>query len=143
MRELKGICRMKQGENPVKVRFLRESSSCRLRTDRKRLMQVMTNFLTDAGKFRVSAEIVCGYSPCGGKSFFYVKDTGIGISKDHLENVFLRFVRLNESCRGSGVGPALCKALVEQMGGRIGVGFRECEGSPFWSSLSAEPVEAQ
>ncbi len=139
MEELEGIFRMKEDENAVKAGFRWGSPSCRIRTDRKRLMQVMTNLLTNARKFTASGEIVFGYRPCGDEIRFYVRDTGIGISKDNVDKVFQRFVKLNEGKQGSGVGLALCKAIVERMGGRIGVESCEGKGSTFWFSLPVEP----
>lgn len=136
MKELECIYRTKKTTGSVNVVYRREEPDRRIYTDRKRLAQVMMNFLTNALKFTPSGEIAFGYCSCGNDVRFYVKDSGIGISADNLDKVFDRFVKLN----GSGIGLALCKAIVEQMGGRIGVESHEGKGSTFWFTLPALPI---
>ena len=72
---------------------------------------------------------------------FTVRDTGIGIPPEDLDRVFLEFVQipgaLQLNGRGTGLGLALCKRLVELLGGRIFVTSRLGEGSTFEVSLPA------
>ena len=63
-----------------------------------------------------------------------VTDTGIGISKDELRNIFDRFSRLTQTIndsRGSGVGLALVKEIVEHLNGEITVESTQSQGSQF------------
>ena len=67
-----------------------------------------------------------------------VADTGIGIAPDQIERLFEPFERLDAAARGidgTGVGLALSKALVEAMGGRVGMTSTVGEGSTFWCDL--------
>lgn len=64
-----------------------------------------------------------------------VTDTGIGISNDHLSEIFSRFYRVDNSYSGSGIGLALTKALVEQHNGNIGVESSPGQGSTFHFSI--------
>lgn len=62
-----------------------------------------------------------------------VRDTGIGISPDNLENIFKRFYRVDPSRKkgGTGLGLAICKWIVEQHEGRIEVESEPGKGSTF------------
>jgi CheY-like chemotaxis protein len=65
-----------------------------------------------------------------------VSDTGIGIAPANLKRLFQPFDRLQSiSGEGAGLGLALCKRLVEMMGGRIGVESKPGEGAVFWIEL--------
>lgn len=64
-----------------------------------------------------------------------ISDTGIGISEQHIFQVFDRFYRVNNNISGSGIGLALTKALVEQHQGTIDVKSTEGEGSTFYISV--------
>ena len=139
MEEMEDLYRLQQPEgSSVRIEFRREYPSCRCSVDRKRLTQVVSNFLSNALKFTSQGQIVFGYRMRDGELYFYVTDTGDGIPKDKLEQVFHRFVKLSIKKSGSGIGLAICKSIVETMGGRIGVESEEGKGSTFWFTLPAE-----
>ncbi len=68
---------------------------------------------------------------------FAVKDNGIGIPDDMKDNIFLPFQRINPwgPRSGTGMGLAICKKIVEQHGGRIGLESKVEEGSIFFFTL--------
>ena len=76
--------------------------------------------------------ICVGYELKGNELEFYVKDTGVGIDKQHQNAVFERFVKLDSFVHGTGLGLSICQSIVEQLGGRIGVDSELGKGSRFW-----------
>lgn len=137
--ELEGIYRMKRSEGSrVKIEFRRQYPSCRLRTDRQRLMQVLSNFLSNALKFTSEGEIVFGYEIRGEHIYFYTTDTGVGIPEEQIGQLFRRFMKIGSHKQGVGIGLAISKSIVESMGGRIGVESVAGKGSTFWFVLPRE-----
>lgn len=106
-----------------------------LETDRNRLMQVLTNLLTNAVKHTFSGYIRLGYKILESDIQFYVEDSGEGISKDQQESIFNRFVQLASGKKGVGLGLAICRGLVLKMGGEIWVASQLGVGSTFYVRL--------
>lgn len=100
-------------------------------TDRNRLTQILTNFLTNATKHTKKGYICFGYEVIDENIQFYVKDTGDGIPEDQWERIFSRFVKLTEWTQGVGLGLAISKALVTKMNGRITLSSEVGKGSVF------------
>lgn|GEM_PF-2285206 len=113
--------------------------------DPVRIEQVLLNLLTNAvryspagGTITVSARLMADAVEVA------VQDQGIGIPADKLERIFETFYRVESpqvrSVRGSGLGLAVCKALVEAHGGRIWVESQEGIGSTFSFTLPLAPA---
>ncbi len=100
--------------------------------DRNRLMQLLTNILTNAVKYTMEGSIRMGMVVQEGKLWCYVQDTGIGITPEKLPKVFERFEKLDDVAPGTGLGMAISQSIVEAMNGRIGVFSTLGEGSTFW-----------
>ena len=100
-------------------------------TDRNRLTQILTNLLTNAIKHTEKGFIRFGYQVTATDIIFSVEDSGEGIPEDKLEKIFSRFVQLNDWSKGVGLGLAICKGLITQMGGTISVSSVFGEGSTF------------
>lgn len=104
-------------------------------TDKSRLSQVLINLLTNAIKHTQQGSIRFGYSFTATSIDFYVSDTGSGIPQEKLEHIFSRFIQLKGAKQGIGLGLAICKGLVEKMGGQISVTSEENVGSTFRFTL--------
>lgn len=105
--------------------------------DRNRLWQICMNLLTNAVKHTKKGRIWFGYTLEAEEKMikFYVSDTGCGIPKDELDNIFARFVQLSDFEQGVGLGLAICKGLVLKMGSNISVISEEGFGSTFIFTL--------
>ena len=109
-------------------------------SDRVRVRQIFINLLSNALKFTDSGFIEMGYFYSeNDKICLYVKDTGIGIRKDHHQSIFHRFRKLNENSgkvyRGTGLGLAITQKLVELLGGKIWLESELGKGSTFYFTL--------
>jgi len=109
-------------------------------SDRVRVKQVFINLLSNAYKFTDSGFIELGYFQSENEAVvFYVKDTGIGIKKEHHHEIFQRFLKLNENSsrlyRGTGLGLAISEKIVELLGGKIWVESEPDRGSTFFFTL--------
>lgn len=103
--------------------------------DREKLYSIFTNLIKNAIKHTSKGAIELGYIQKGNYIEFYVKDSGAGIYKKDLENIFNRFVQAentNHAAKeGTGLGLAISKAYVEMLGGSIWVESTPNEGSLF------------
>ena len=95
-----------------------------INTDRVRFNQIVSNLLSNSGKFTHSGEIEFGVMEITGQQItFFVSDTGIGIEKAVQSAIFERFRQASDSTTklygGTGLGLAIVKNLVELMGGEI------------------------
>ena len=103
--------------------------------DWNRIIQIISNLLSNAAKFTPKGEIHFGYREKEGFVEFYVKDSGIGIPAERVATIFQRFGKINDFVQGTGLGLTLCRMLVEKMGGRIWLRSQEGKGSRFYFTL--------
>lgn len=117
--------------------FNRESPEYTFLSDQNRLMQIITNLISNAIKFTSEGSIVFGYKLDDNEEVihFYVTDTGCGISKDKIDKIFNRFYKVNDFTQGTGLGLSICRSLVEMLGGKIEVESQIGVGSTFWFEL--------
>lgn len=120
----------------VEIYFEKSLPDCIVITDTQRVQQVLSNLLNNAMKFTRKGEIRVGYEILPDKFLkIYVKDTGIGIDAANLDRIFGRLVKLNKDISGWGLGLHICKGIVEELGGKIGVESKIGEGSNFWFTI--------
>ena len=132
-----------KAQDGVQVCFVEKIPNCILRTDRNRVSQVITNFINNAIKFTTQGSILFGYRRRDDELYFYVKDTGCGIAKDKIGQVFTRFVKLNSFVQGTGLGLSICQMIIKRLGGDIGVESEQGKGSTFWFTLPYSILEMQ
>lgn len=112
--------------------------------DPLRLKQIVTNLVSNAIKFSDSGDIVVRVSCIRSENNnallkFTVQDTGIGINAAQKPHLFKAFSQGDSSHArsegGTGLGLAVCKGLVKQMGGEIGVESEPGKGTTFWFTV--------
>ncbi len=109
-------------DKPVPVLLAPDLPEYYIYTDKKRLMQVITNFINNALKFTNEGQIMLEYrhKAESNEIEFAVTDTGMGIAPDKVDQVFDRFVKLNSFSKGTGLGLSICRSIIEHLGGTIG-----------------------
>ena len=108
--------------------------------DADRVAQVVGNYLSNALKYSPKAQPVEVRLECGdGEARVAVRDHGVGIAPEYQQRVWERFYRTSGSrsysADGLGVGLFICRQLVEQMGGKVGLESVPGEGSTFWVTV--------
>lgn len=117
-----------------------------METDVIRIAQVLKNLINNAIKFTDAGkvEIGCVKGEADKSVRFYVRDTGIGISQEHIELIFDQFRQIDGSNTrkfgGTGLGLAICKNLVRLMGGKVWAESKPGKGSLFQVELPLKPT---
>lgn len=112
----------------------------KIRCDRLRLNQILTNILTNAFKFTEAGYVnlvlkAAWDDDLSGRLQFTVEDTGPGMTEETLANLFTEYVQADASVvrkfGGTGLGLSISKKLAELMGGSISVSSERGKGSSF------------
>jgi CheY-like chemotaxis protein/anti-sigma regulatory factor (Ser/Thr protein kinase) len=115
--------------------------------DRDRLIQVLTNLISNAVKFSPhSGRVLVRATRYESDVAIAVRDWGVGIRAADQDRLFQRFQRLNPSHSdepGTGLGLAISKAIVDRHGGRVSVASGENEGSTFTVFIPAAESPAE
>lgn len=114
--------------------------------DRVRLKQVFLNLLSNAVKYNIENGIISIFyrKTSEGKIRINIEDSGIGVSKDKIDDLFEPFARLDADTmdvEGTGIGLTITRRLVEQMRGNISVKSTLDKGSCFTLELPAGIAE--
>ncbi len=128
--------------NLVAVRSLPDNLN--IFTDPDRIRQIYINLLGNAIKFTECGSVEFGYQLKDKVLECYVKDTGIGISKEKQKLVFDRFTQADDSLTrkfgGSGLGLAISRGLIELLGGHIWMTSELHKGSTFYFTVPYIPT---
>lgn len=108
------------------------------------LKTILTNLIHNACKYTTKGEITLRIFPQNQKLFFEISDTGIGIPKGELENIYLPYYRLQNQINldnpGLGLGLAICKKFLRKLNGSIEISSTYKKGSKFTFSIPFQKV---
>jgi PAS domain S-box-containing protein len=136
----------------LKLKIPSDYKKIKFLSDGNRIQQVIDNLITNAIKYTKNGEIEtgCSISSENGKEFIviFVKDTGIGISKEMSNLVFERFRQVEELKfhEGAGLGLTISKGIVDLLGGKIWFTSELNKGTTFYFAIpyiSSEEVSAK
>lgn len=114
-----------------------------VKTDHKRLQQILLNLLNNAIKFTDEGSVAFNVTYRNQVAAFTIKDSGRGIKKDDLERIFEPFERIehvDKPIKGTGLGLPITRLLVELMGGDLSVKSTVNEGSEFIVKMMLAPL---
>lgn len=143
MRELEGIFRLRleEADSPVRIVFEPCLPVCFIHTEKNRVSQVLSNFLSNAFKYTKEGSITLGYKVREDDIYFYVQDTGAGIPAGKVDKVFERFMKLDAKKQGTGLGLSISRTIIKKLGGEIGVFSEYGKGSTFWFTMPVKPFD--
>ena len=125
----------------VKLEFEKPLMTAMMNTDANRIIQVLSNLISNALKHTTMGSITYGFRIVKEMKEieFFVKDTGSGIPPEFIDNIFNTYASQDaEQQKGYGLGLALCKIIVEKLGGSIHVESTVKIGSTFTFVLPFE-----
>jgi len=147
------ICRIRALQKGISFIYQPNSQLPRgIHADEKRLRQVLINLLgnaikfTDSGRVLFKIDVIVEKQPIERqithqKIRFKIEDTGVGMTPEQLEKIFLPFEQVgdkNKQVEGTGLGLAISRKLAELMGSEIRVESTLEVGSQFWLDLDLE-----
>ena len=111
-------------------------------SDEERIIQVLTNLLTNAIKYSPeNSEIIINTYQQKDEVLFSIQDFGVGISLTEQKNIFNQFHRISGPMQhtypGLGLGLFISAEIIKQLGGKIWVESKEDKGSTFFFSIPA------
>lgn len=122
-----------------------EDEKAEILTDATKVIQVLSNLISNAIKFTSKGSIEFGYDLIENKLQFYVRDSGIGIESKYHDLIFERFRQVKTHSGkvygGNGLGLAISKAYVELLGGKIWLTSILGIGTTFYFTLPYTPVK--
>ena len=127
-------------EIKLKLSLARKSNTILINSDPSRLRQIFTNLISNAFKFTQEGFVEYGYRIVDKTSIqFFVKDTGLGISRQYQKKIFERFIQepkpLSIKKEGTGLGLPITQSLISMLGGNIWVESVSGKGSTFFFEI--------
>lgn len=118
-----------------------------LRSDRRRVTQILSNLTRNAIKFTEKGGVTVIVRGKDDHVRFEVHDTGIGIPKEDLPKLFMEFSQLGhttaQNLEGTGLGLSITRKLATMLGGTVGVESDSGKGSMFWFELPITAPKAK
>lgn len=117
----------------------------KIHADRHRLMQVLSNLIGNSLKFTPAGGVitVSAERRGGDEVLFTSADTGPGIPREHLGDIFSQYWQAKRTERmGAGLGLPIAKGIIEAHGGRIWVESEPGKGTKFYFTIPVAPVHA-
>ncbi len=140
------LIRHRAAEKGLEVAIHGTAMPATVLADAPRLRQVLLNLLTNAVKFTDAGAISVEAHHAADELAVSVRDTGPGVPAALAGRLFQRFSQVDGSNArqhgGTGLGLAISKALIELMGGQIGMQSEPGRGSTFWFRVPAPATEA-
>ena len=122
-----------------------DGAAVALRTDEGKVRQILINLLSNAIKYTVEGPVAFELRTAGSTALCAVVDTGPGIAREHLENVFEPFWQVDRGdgrrITGTGLGLAVARRLARLLGGDVTLRSRVGEGSTFTLELPLDSPE--
>lgn len=105
----------------VAVLFEAAADNPVVRTNVRRIEQVINHLLRNAAKFTLTGQIILNYTCRSNEGVlrFTISDTGPGIPSESQEEIFERFRKLDSFTQGTGLGLSICRIVAEKMGGSL------------------------
>lgn len=149
LRSVTEICRIRAEQKEISFDYEMVNALPKaIRTDEKRLRQVLLNLLGNAIKFTDVGQVTLKVGAIETAAVredstdllvrFQIEDTGVGMRPEQLQKIFLPFEQVGDTHRmseGTGLGLAISRQIVEMMGGQLQVLSTYGEGSTFWFDL--------
>ncbi|MCI0522270.1 MAG: PAS domain S-box protein [Bacteroidales bacterium] len=132
---------MQAGQKKLRLSFSRNLSDHKavIMTDGTKLLQVLSNLISNAIKFTAAGSVSYGYNLKGSDLEFFVSDTGIGIPHEQSARIFERFYQIEDlkstKTAGTGLGLTISRAFVELLGGTIRLDSTPGQGSTFYFTV--------
>ncbi|MDI1478863.1 hybrid sensor histidine kinase/response regulator [Polyangium sp. y55x31] len=146
LRSVADLCQVRATQKGIDFHYVpAEDAPSWVRLDEKRFTQVLLNLLGNAVKFTREGSVTLRVEARGDAFVFRVEDTGPGIAPADLARIFDPFEQAGDRgarAEGAGLGLAISRRIVEQMGGRLDVTSVPGEGSTFTVTLRL-PVIAE
>ena len=134
----------KQDHIAINLKLTLSEKDAIVLTDSTKLIQILSNLINNAVKFTKKGQIDFGYVLKDNFLEFFVTDTGIGISSEHIGKIFDRFYQVDRAVSrqygGTGLGLSICKAYVELLGGKISVESEPGIGTHFVFTIPNLPA---
>jgi len=127
-------------KHQIEIQLDAESLPQKMHVDPVMIKQLFQNLIENGLKYtspNVVPKVTVSAREVDGSHQFLITDNGIGIATEYQEKIFLLFKRLHHQSdyKGTGIGLSICKKIVEQHNGQIGVDSQPGEGSTFYFTI--------